>query len=348
VDRALTDLLAASLSRSQLCLLAIWLAVGSERLSWRICGLIAGSCFVFIVFSRFVFPGIEDIGRNVFWLDEQWAYYFRLSGPGDVLIKAPILIGGVAAPLLIWRGWRAIWSVRQSGLPRVKPGSVLERGNSSRSDTDSPLSPGFAGERDRERGLLKQSLARWLRFQFRMQDIIVWIVTLSLALAAVYRTAPYPGWYGDLISRWREVSRLETPPDVYCAASAVVYVLVACVSLWAVYSKISLWFRVPIALMLVISPAFGFELWLRDVAENATSESLSSVWSDASAETVTAIVAATVMMGSLVLVRLYGMVSARRRRRTAVAFTQDFPRSSGKMTTKPEEDEGNEMATRTK
>ncbi len=47
VDPALTDLLAAALSRSQLCLLAVWLVVGSERLSWRVCGLIVGICTSF-------------------------------------------------------------------------------------------------------------------------------------------------------------------------------------------------------------------------------------------------------------------------------------------------------------
>jgi len=288
VDRALTDLLAASLTRSQLCLLAIWLAAGSERLSWRICGLIAGSCFVFIVFSRLVFPGAQDILRYTFWLDEHWVYYFRLSGPGDVLAKAPILIGGLVVPLLIWRGWRAIRSVRQTGLPRV-------------------------------------NLARWLRFQFRMQDIIVWIVTLSVALAATYRTSPYPGWYGDLIGHWRELARLKTPQDVYCAASAVLYVFVAGVSLWSVYSRMLLRFRVPIALALVSAPAFGFELWLRRVAEHSTSEPLAEVWGQASNETMISILAATIMVGSLMLVRFYGMVTVRRRRRTELAFAADLP-----------------------
>ena len=304
VDRDLTDVLAASLTRSQLCLLAIWLAAGSERLSWRICGLIAGGCFVFIVFSRFVFPGAEDIWRNVYWYDEEWVYYFRLSGPGDVLIKAPILIGGVVGPLLIWRGWRAIRSVRKSGLPRVK-------------------------------------LARWIQFQFRMQDVFVWIVTLSVALAATYRTAPYPGWYGDLIGRWREVSRLANPPDVYCAVSAALYVLVACVSLWSVYSRMSLRFRIPIAIALVLAPALGFEAWLRHVTVQATSQPLPEVWSHASPETLISLVAATVMVGSLLLVRLYGMVTVRRRRRTTVAFGEDLPRNDGsekKRGSAPEDD----------
>lgn len=290
VDRGLTDALAASLTRSQLCLLAIWLAAGSERISWRICGLIAGSCFIFIVFSRFVFPGAQDIWRDVYWYDEEWVYYFRLSGPGDVLIKAPVLIGGVVGPLLIWRGWRAIRAVRKSGLPRVK-------------------------------------LARWLRLQFRMQDIIVWIATLSVALAATHRTAPYPGWYGDLIGRWREVSRLANPHEVYCAVSASLYVLVACVSLWSVYSKKSLRLRIPIAIVLVIAPALGFEAWLHHVTAHATSQPLPQVWSHASSETLISLVAAAVMVGSLLLVKLYGMVTARRRRRTAAAFGEELPRS---------------------
>jgi len=277
VDRELTDVLAASLGRSQISLLAIWLAAGSERLSWRICGLIAGSCFVFIVYSRFVFPGPKDVMRFVYWYDEQWAYYFRLSGPGDVLTKAPILIGGVAGPLLIWRGWRTIRSIRWSGLPRAK-------------------------------------LAHWLRFQFRIQDVIVWTVTVSVALAAIYRVAPYAGWYGELIGHWRQVSRLASPCDFYCATSAFLYVLVACVSLWSVYSKMSLRFRIPLALTLVIVPAFGFEVWLRDVAKLANRP---GIWGQASNETIIGIVAASMMAGSLSLVRLYGMASARPRSWTA-------------------------------
>jgi hypothetical protein len=278
VNRALTDLLAASLMRSQLCLLAIWVAAGTERLSWRICGLIAGGCFVFVVFSRLVFPGAQDILRNTYWLDEEWVYYFRLSGPGDLLVKAPILIFGVAGPLIVWRIWRAIRSVRQSGLPRAR-------------------------------------LANWLRFQFRLQDVAIWVITLSMALAAIYRTGPYTDWYGDLIERWRPAYRLKSWPDTYCVASALLYVLVAYVSLWSVYSKMRLRFRVPLALALAIGPAFGFETWLYSVAEHSASQVLPGVWAQASHETLTSAVAATVMTGSLLLVKLYGIVAARSRNR---------------------------------
>jgi len=278
VDRALTDLLAASLMRSQLCLLAIWLLAGTERLSWRICGLIAGGCFVFIVFSRFVFPGPQDIVRDAYWLDEEWAYYFRLSGPGDLLIKAPILIVGVAGPLFVWRTWRAIHSVRQSGLPRVR-------------------------------------LVNWLRFQFRLQDVAIWVVTLSVALAAIYRTSPYPDWYGELFERWRPVYRLENRPDIYCVTSALLYVLVAYVTLWTVHSKMLLRFRMPLAAALAIGPALGFETWLRSVAERSPAQSLPCVWSQATAETSTSVLAAAVMASSLLLVKLYGMAGTRSRHR---------------------------------
>ncbi len=278
VDRALTDLLAASLMRSQLCLLAIWLVAGTERLSWRICGLIAGGCFVFIVFSRFVFPGPHDILRDTFWLDEEWEYYFRLSGPGDLLIKAPILIVGVAGPLFAWRIWRAIRAVRQSGLPRVRP-------------------------------------LNWLRFQFRLQDTAIWIFTLSVALAAIYRTSPFPDWHRDLYDRWRPVYRLKSWPDTYCVASAFLYVLVAYVSLWIVHSEMRLRFRVPLGLALTLGPAIGFEIWLRSVVEHSPSQCLPGVWSGASAETSMSALAAAIMVGSLLLVRLYDLVAARRRER---------------------------------
>jgi hypothetical protein len=53
----LTDPLIAALSISQVCLLAAWLAVGYEALTWRICGFVAGLAFIINVFTRLLFPG---------------------------------------------------------------------------------------------------------------------------------------------------------------------------------------------------------------------------------------------------------------------------------------------------
>jgi hypothetical protein len=274
VNRPLTDVLAAALPRSQLCLLAIWLALGTERLSWRICGLIAGCCFIFIVFSRLLFPGEYGISHQTGWLEEEWLYYFRVSGPGDVLVKSPILLAGVAGPLLIWRACRALRSLRQSGLTLAESGL-------------------------------------WRRFQFGFQDIAVWTVTLCLALAALYRTAPYPGWFDELLSHLRKIRRAQHPEALYVASSAALYVLTAFVSLGVVYAKIPLRFRVPLAVGLVIGPAYGFELWLRKLAEHAGATGISPLVFQASAETVTGIVAALIMVGSLLLIRLWQLLRDR-------------------------------------
>src|SRR5688572_12909886 len=99
LDRAATDLLRGALSRSQICLLAMWLVAGSERLSWRICGLLTGSCMLFVVFSRAAFSDQNEIGSESLWREEEWAYYFRLTGPGDLLVKLPVLIGSVAGTM---------------------------------------------------------------------------------------------------------------------------------------------------------------------------------------------------------------------------------------------------------
>lgn len=82
LDRAVMDLLRGALSRSQICLLAMWLIAGSERLSWRICGLLTGSCLLFVLLSRTAISGQTDIGTDSYWRAEEWAYYFRLTGPG--------------------------------------------------------------------------------------------------------------------------------------------------------------------------------------------------------------------------------------------------------------------------
>jgi len=271
VNRALTDLLAAALPRSQLCLLAMWLVVGSERFSWRICGLVAGSCFVFIVFSCLLFPGECGIGHGTVWLEQEWVYYFRLSGPGDLLVKLPILIGGIAAPLFAWRAWRAIGFIRQSGLPSAK-------------------------------------LADRRRFQFRFQDVAIWTVALCLALAASYRTAPYPGWFEELLSRWGHMYGLQDPHAAYYTTSALPYVLVGLVSIWAVFSTTPLRFRVPLGIGLVFGPAYGFEIWLQFVAEYSLLGDRSPLWYQASAETFTCAVAAATIVGSLLLIRLHGIV----------------------------------------
>jgi len=192
INRELTDLLAGALSRSQICLLALWLAAGFERLSWRICGLLGGSSFVFVVFSRTVFPGQTDIKTGNPWLEQEWEYYFRSSGPGDFLVRLPILIVDVAGPLLVWRAWRAIRLVR-------------------------------AGSRAIQFG--------WEWLQFRLHDAAVWTTTICVVAVAIFQTTPYPEWFSELQKRWVQYYQFQDRAALYHLLSSADYVLVALASL---------------------------------------------------------------------------------------------------------------------
>jgi hypothetical protein len=276
VDPALTDLLAAALPRSQICLLAIWLAVGSERFSWRLSGLVAGVCFLFTIFSRWVFPDQHLMWPGAHWVEEEWLHYFRLSGPGDLLVKSPILVGGLAASLFVLRMGRAVRTAHQSGWTIGRPW------------------PRF-------------------RFQYGFREVAIWSTAICLGLIAVYQTAPYTGWTGQVVNRWKAIYRFSDAQAVYTVTSAAVYVLVALGSLGAVYSKAGLRWRIPAWAILAVVPGLGFEIWLHRIAARFPPDSVDRIWSRASAETLTSVVAALTITGSLALVRLYA--SFRRVRR---------------------------------
>jgi hypothetical protein len=264
-DPPLTDLWAAALPRSQLCLLAMWLVLGSERLSWRICGMIAGTCFIFIVFSRLIFPGEYGIRHETTWLAQEWAYYFGPSGPGDALVKAPVLILGVAGPLLVWRVWRAVSATRA-------------------------------------RGATWSKALHWPRFQFHFVDAAIWTVTICLTLAALYRTEPYPGWFEQLLDHLRDTWRMQRSDCVYSATNAVLYVLLAFVSLWVVYGKPPHWGRVTLAIVFMIAAGYAFDLWSRILAERTARTGFASRLI-VPAETLTCVAASVSMVCSLLLVR---------------------------------------------
>jgi hypothetical protein len=104
-----TDFLSAAIPRCQIALLAIWLALGETRLSWRICGFIAGSFFIFSLRTRTTWPAQYGIGAKAIWMDEEWRYYFRPFESGDYLVKAPLIAVGIVVPLAAMR-WREICS----------------------------------------------------------------------------------------------------------------------------------------------------------------------------------------------------------------------------------------------
>lgn len=276
LHRATTDVLAAALPRAQVCLLVIWLVLGTERLSWRLCGLIAGCCFNFMVFSRLLFPRAYGVSQGAGWYPEEWVFYFRLSGPGDWLVRLPVLVAGVAAPLLMLQLWRAVRAVRRDGLPLSK---LLSR----------------------------------LRFQFRFQDVAIWTVTICLALAAVYQTAPHERWLNQLLLHCRQFHHFDIAGDLptkYVLKSAGMQAVVALVSLWAVYSTTRWWIRLPVTIVVVAGPAYVFDRMLDGVVSYARGEDLSStVWGQASAELLATLLMAATIIVSLSLFRMYETLS---------------------------------------
>ena len=236
------DLLLSAFTRSQLCLLAIWLVIGKERLTWRISGLLSGSCFLFMVFSRAFFASYSEIGRESQWLDAEWTYYFRLWSPGDLLVKAPLLIGGVAAPLIVFRILR------------------------------------FMMRRRDEKKSAEISLRQL--FRFRLQDVAIWTIAIAICLGA-FSSAPYPDWFQKLFEKWLAVYDVHRDVDVYQVASAAIYVFATggCLLLSYVKSRFKLCFT--LFVVVCVGPTIGFDIWLQSLSLPANlEEELPSVWSE--------------------------------------------------------------------
>jgi hypothetical protein len=201
LDAELTDLLAAAVPRSQLCLLAIWLALGREPFSWRVCGLLAGTSLMFTVFTRLLFPGRLGLDpADYYWFEAEWGHFFRHSGPGDLLAGVPALVLLVAIPLGLCRAARGLREHRTAGRPWRE------------------LLPG-------------------VRLQFRFGDLAIWVVAICVALVAAFQTAPYAGWFEQLRDSWPPALNdwqwwLVTSP-----ALALPYAAAACAALWAVVSN---------------------------------------------------------------------------------------------------------------
>jgi hypothetical protein len=286
VNRELTDIISAALTRGQICLLAMWMAAGADPLSWRLCGFLGGVSFVFVIFTRTALPGQYGAGAGAVWLDEEWAYYFRLSAPGDLLLKAPVMIVLVAAPLLLLR------------LGRL--GRLISRG---------ALAPG-SGETGNQETEPDASASRLMnarrRMQFGLAEASLWVVTLSMTFAAVFRTAPYPEWFEELAAHWRERWRFPNDAAVYAIAGGAIYALTALASLWLVYGKLRLWLRLPLFLALVVGPSYASELWLQRIVAQRGQMEVSEVWGLASSEIWTSAAAASFTVASIILYRLYG------------------------------------------
>jgi hypothetical protein len=253
-----TELFASALSRSQICLLAVWFALGSERLSWRFCGLIAGSCLVFVLFSRMTFTFQDEIGPGGIWREVEWNYYFRATGPGDLLVKLPMMISGISVPLFVLR----LRNSAKTALPE-----------------------------NRSEGL------RWPPLQFRLQDVIIWVIAISILLATFFQTGPYPGWYQELGEHWMQHFRLQERAAIYTVATALVYVAGTFASLWSIYGRGPLGLRISLGSVLTLAAAYAVDPLRPKIAGEVSSES--------SSEMLTCGMAVLTMVATFALFKVY-------------------------------------------
>ena len=175
VNPPLTDLLAGGLMRAQFGLLCVWLFAGKDPLSWRIAALISGCSYLFLLFSRLLFAGYYKPTLGPAWFAYEFHIYFRSTGPGDLLLKAPLMLGALAVVLISYQ--LVLWLARRVGW----------------------LQPEKA-----DRGLVREesgSRMRWL--QFSVADFLIWSFTLGLAMTAFSVTPPYEGWLELVRWRWK-------------------------------------------------------------------------------------------------------------------------------------------------
>jgi hypothetical protein len=273
LDAPLIDVLSAALTRSQIALLTIWFVLGRERWSWRLSGLLGGLCFLFSVMSGMALPGQWDMPTGAYWFPEEWAHYYRPAGPGDLLVKVPVMVPGIALPLMVVR---FIGDLRRGWRPWPRHGW-------RRLD--------------------------WLRFRF--QDLAVWSVAMSLVLVAVFQTAPYERWYAQLWEHGWLIYQMEVDANRYSVISSGLYVWVAWLALWAAWGGGRARYRLAASLLLTIIPAIAVEAWAERMAESSRGWNLSSLWFQGTAETTIAVLAWLLIAGSLGLYRLYDLATAR-------------------------------------
>lgn len=267
----LLDHFAAALTRCQIGLLAAWLVLGKEPLSWRLSGLVGGIALLFSIYSRLLFPGVYRDSLLLTWAPDEFAFYFRPSGPGDLLLKTPVLVLGIALPLGIWRlgSW---WAARRRG-QLAEP--ALATG------------------------------ARWM--QFRFQDFFVWNVALCLLLSAWYVTPPYDGWLSSIFARWWRSMQMQTFYSQFAVASALPTVTVILVTLWASHSRESLSLRLSLAIIIAALVAIAFDLWWDGASRIQNG---STVYSGRPSECGTAITIGIIAAGSIWLLKLYDRAGA--------------------------------------
>lgn len=231
INPLLTDTFAGALMRAQFGLLCVWLFAGKDPLSWRLAGFLSGSAGIFVVYSRLIFPGFHKPSLGPAWFRSDFDLYFRSTGPGDLLLKAPLMLALIVVALMVYQG--AIWELERYHPPKRR------------------LSNSLADE----------SGARLQWLQFSMADYLIWSFTLGLVMM-VFTVAPYhEGWLELVRWRWGLGLQGKIPDSHLMLGAAIPSAVMVLLGSWLGQTTGSYGRRVATATVIGLICGIGVEVW---------------------------------------------------------------------------------------
>lgn len=231
INPPLTDLLAGTLMRAQFGLLCVWLLAGKDPLSWRLAGFFGGSGWLFFVYSRLLFAGYHKPSIGPAWFRSDFDVYFSSTGPGDLLLKAPLMLALIGVALMTFRA--VVWI--RSRLPTKNDNTASTQSENS------------------------GAKLRWL--QFSVADYLIWSFTLGL-LMMVYTVTPWhEGWLELVRWRWSLGLQGRLPDSVLMLASAAPTAAMVLLGCWLGQGTNHYLRRSLIAGVIGLICGLGVEIW---------------------------------------------------------------------------------------
>ena len=186
---------------------------------------------MFVVYSRLIFPGFHKPSLGPAWFRSDFDLYFRSTGPGDLLLKAPLMLTLIVVALMVYQG--AIWELECYHPPKRR------------------LSNSLADE----------SGARLQWLQFSMADYLIWSFTLGLVMM-VFTVAPYhEGWLELVHWRWGLGLQGKIPDSHLMLGAAIPSAVMVLLGSWLGQTTGSYGRRVAIATVIGLICGIGVEVW---------------------------------------------------------------------------------------
>lgn len=276
VAPAATDALLAGVVRSSICLLALWLFLGTHSFSFRAIGTLASLACLMTLLLRLMPSGFlmqRGLWFQRVWTPEDWPVFFGPTGPGSVLILVPIVWTILLHDVALWR--------------------VFQRHHRATSP-----------QRTVAVGADTAKSAIWWRGQFRLSTLVISLLAACAGLAA-WVAIPYDGWLDGVQERWALIFTVQDSSAGRALAASIPTVVVC---LLAIHFSTSvpklLWgCATTIAVALAITLPFDTLTWDSSVALGFHRELLVSA--SKAPEAVITLCAGLLMLISISLYRFY-------------------------------------------